>query len=143
MAPKDRNLQIWLPLPADELDTMYDVHKVTLGKSGLTVIMLPDGQRKKASKGIQLSWETFVSYQVTEESFRDDCWVAAPQDAWSFWVGEHSQYLQSFKSTSTLFPDRVLHFLFVGTNLIADILATGYPTIEHYDLLEDEQLGIF
>ncbi len=134
MVSKDNNLQRWLPLPSDELDTMYDVHSIKLGKNGLTVIVFPGGQRKNELKGVRLSWETFISYQITEETFRDDCWVATPQEAWTFWVGEHSQYLQSFKSTSTLFPDNTLHFLFVGTNLIADILAVGYPTIEYDNL---------
>ena len=35
------------------------------------------------------------------------------------------------KETSTLFPDNALHFLLIGTNLIADILSTEYPTITY------------
>ena len=131
---KDGNLHKWFPFPANELDTMYDVHSVELSGGKLIVTMLPNGKRNHELNCIRLSWEIFISYQVSEETFRDDCWVGNPQDAWSFWAGDNSQYLQSFKAASTLFPDKAMHYLFVGTNLIADILAVGKPKIEYCDL---------
>lgn len=134
MISKDNTLEHWFPVPENDLASMYDVHKVILGPVGVTIIMVPDSLKKKTQKKcIKLFWETFISYQVSEETFRNDCWVTSPENEGTFFLGKNSLYLNSFKETSTLFPDNALHFLLVGTNLITDILSTEYPTVTYCD----------
>ncbi len=130
MISKDKTHARWYP--ADELDTMYDVDDVRIGPDGLTVEVIPDGKNRGEHKHLKFIWDNFVSYQVNAETYRDDCWIGSKDDAWSFFVSGDSHYLQSFRESCALFPDGARHFLIVGTNLIADIIAADYPTVTEY-----------
>ena len=130
MISKDKTHARWYP--TDTLDTMYDVDDVRVGSDGLTIEMAPDGENRDGCKRIRLVWDGFVSYQVSAETYRDDCWVESKNDAWSFFVSGDSQYLQNFKDSCALFPDGARHFLIVGTNIIADVIAVDYPTATEY-----------
>ena len=130
MISKDRTHTRWYP--ADGLDTMYGVDDVRIGPDGLTVELIPDGENKDKRKRIRLVWDSFVSYQVSTETYRDDCWVTSKNDAWSFFVSSNSQYLQSLRESCALFPHGARHFLIVGTNLIADIIAADLPVVTEY-----------
>lgn len=121
----------WFPVPASELDSSYDVYQVILGPVGVTVIMVPEGTRKNELKCMKLSWESFIAYQVSEETFRDDCWVTTPQEEGAFFISKTSAYLQSFQNHSLLFPKDTIHFLLVGTNLIFDVLSSQYPSVAY------------
>ena len=130
MISKDKTHTRWDP--ADELDTMYDVDDVRIGPDGLTVEVIPDGENRDRHKRLKFIWDSFVSYQVSAETYRDDCWVTSKDDAWSFFVSDDSQYLQSFRENCTLFPNGARHFLIVGTNLVADIIAADCPAVTEY-----------
>ena len=130
MISKDKTHKRWYP--ADELDTMYDVDDVRIGPDGLTVEVIPDGVDRDRHKHLKFIWDSFVSYQVSAETYRDDCWIGSKNDAWSFFVSDDSQYLQSFRESCALFPDGARHFLIVGTNLIAGIIAADCPTVTEY-----------
>ena len=130
MISKDKTHARWYP--ADELDTMCDVDDVRIGHDGLTVEVIPDGANRDKRKRIRLVWDSFVSYQVSAETYRDDCWIGSKDDAWSFFVSSDSQYLQSFRESCALFPHGARHFLIVGTNLVADIIAADCPAVTEY-----------
>ena len=117
--------------PCDNLDTMYDVHDVWLGQEGYSFILLSDGQHRKKLEGQRLmfTWESIVSYQLSEERYREDLWVSDPKQAWSFWKSTDSSYLNALRERSTLVPDGAVHWLFVGTNLIADVIAAQPPKV--------------
>lgn len=75
------------------------------------------------------TWESIVSYQLSEERYREDLWVSDPKQAWSFWKSTDSSYLNALRERSTLVPDGAVHWLFVGTNLIADVIAAQPPKV--------------
>ena len=134
MITKDDTFTLWFPFPSNELASMYDVYRVILGPVGVTVIMIPDGPRKNEFKCIKLSWSSFVAYQVSEETFRNDCWVTAQQEQGAFFISKNSLCLQTFQKNSILFPKDTMHYLLVGTNLIFDVLSAEAPLIEYCDL---------
>lgn len=117
--------------PYDNLDTMYDVDDIWMGPDGYTLILLPDGRHKEALEGqrLILTWESIVSYQLSQERYREDLWISDPQQAWSFWKSTDSAYLNAFRKRSALLPEGAVHWLFVGTNLVADVIADQPPKI--------------
>lgn len=119
----------WYPYP--DLDTLYDVEDVFIGHEGFVFTLVPDGMRKEELEGqkILLSWPSIISYQISEELYREDCWIPSPESGWSFFQSRKSAYLEQFREKSAFFPEDAIHFLLVGTNLIADILSSYFPTV--------------
>lgn len=117
--------------PQGDLDSVYDVENVALNH-GISVYLIPDGLRKEFLKGqrILLHWDNFMCFQVSDESYREDCWASDRQDVWSFFVSSNSRYLQAYQKKSCLFPENALHFLIAGTNIIVDVLTTVFPDVE-------------
>ena len=111
-----------------------DVENILLDK-GLSIILRPENS---TMKGLQLHWEHFVCYQVTDESYREDCWISDPKDYWAFYVSDDSEKLKVYRGKSTLLPKHTRHFLLVGTNTVVDVLAPNNPEI----ILVDEIGGI-
>ncbi len=117
--------------PHHNLDTMYDVGDVWIGPGGCSLVLLPDGQRRKELEGQRLTftWASIVSYQLSQESYREDLWVSDPKQAWPFWKSADSVYLRASRERSALFPENAVHWMVVGTNLIADVIAAEPPTV--------------
>ena len=135
----DRSFSRWRPgmPPAPggslkpALDSIYDLDGVSMGADGFTFTMVPDGLRRweLAGQKILLTWEYILAFQITQETYREDCWVSQPEDAWSFYVSACSPLLADFRRKSGFFPEKAFHFLLVGTSLVADILAEGPPQV--------------
>ena len=89
----DRSFSRWRPgmPPAPggslkpALDSIYDLDGVSMGADGFTFTMVPDGLRRweLAGQKILLTWEYILAFQITQETYREDCWVSQPEDAWS------------------------------------------------------------
>ena len=125
----DQTFEKWQPY--QDLDTMYDVDDVWMGPEGCSFVLLPDGRRRKELEGQRLTftWETVVSYQLSQERYREDLWVSDPRQAWAFWKSTNSPCLKELRERSALLPEDAVHWLFVGTNLIADVIAVGAPKV--------------
>ena len=79
----------------------------------------------------QLTWDSsdIIAYNVTDETYRADCWKLDFENNGRFYISKNSDYIENFKKRSPLFPNDVIHFLIVGTNTIVDVLAKEYPTV--------------
>ena len=117
--------------PHDNLDTMYDVDDIWMRPDGYTLILLPDGRYKEKLEGqrLMLTWESIVSYQLSGKRYREDLWISDSKQAWSFWKSTDSAYLNTLRERSTLLPEGTVHWLFVGTNLVADVIAAQPPKV--------------
>ena len=123
-----RVFETWVP--QGNLDSIYDIENIELN-DGLKVYLMPDGLRRDSLQGqkIVLHWDNFLCFQVSDESYREECWASDRENVWTFYVSADSPYLQAYKERSVLFPDKALHFLLVGTNLIVDVLALAFPQV--------------
>ena len=123
--------QKWIPI--DNLGSAYDVKNITWGDS-LTFTFVAD--KKRIAQGnvycFQLTWDSsdIISYNITDETYRADCWELDFESSGRFYASKNSDYIESFKRKSPLFPDDAIHFLIVGTNTIVDIIAKEYPSIK-------------
>ncbi len=118
----------WTPAPF--VDGMYDVADIAWTTEGLAVTMIPDGGRAAATGGsIRLLWPSVCAYRVTDESYREDCWIADPAKAWSFFVSDASPELVRYRADSTLWLAETGHFLVVGTNFVLDVFADAPPVV--------------
>lgn len=117
--------------PYDNLDSMYDVDDIWMRPDGYTLILLPDGKYKGELEGqrLMLTWESIISYQLSGECYREDLWISDSKQAWSFWKSTDSAYLNTLRERSTLLPEGTVHWLFVGTNLVADVIAAQPPKV--------------
>ena len=129
MQYKDTSFQRWLPTAAD--GGMYDVAEVHHNTDGLTLILTPDGpdRRSRTPHRLLLVWESALACQISNETYREDCWISDPQEAWSFFVSRESSWLAACRAGNVLFPADAYHFLIVGTDMIADVLAADYPIV--------------
>ena len=129
MQYKDASFQRW-PISAAD-GGMYDVAEVHHGADGLTLILMPDGpdRKSRAPHRLRLVWEHVLACQISNETYREDCWVSDPRDAWPFFVSRESSWLTASRAGSVLFPEDALHFLIIGTDVLTDVLAAEYPTV--------------
>ena len=118
--------QKWIP--AEGIGVGYDVDDIRWSRDGLVFDLIPDG-KEKASCGLQIIWDSgdVLSVHITDETYRADCWGLDFEKDGRFYLSRDSEYLHRFRQKSPLFPENALHFLIVGTNIIADVLAKGYP----------------
>ena len=110
----------------------YDVDNIAWTSEGLAVTIIPDVvDSNKCSHKLLLIWESssVVSYHVTDETYRSDCWGLDFQKNGRFYATKISKYIDEVKAKSPLFPEEVIHFTIVGTNTIIDLLAKSYPKI--------------
>ena len=71
-----------------------------------------------------------VAYNITDETYRADCWDWNFENKGRMFVSDNSEYIEKYRQKSPLFPENTLHFAIVGANFIADILAKNYPAID-------------
>jgi len=122
--------QTWIP--ANNLGSAYDVEAITW--SDRLSLTLAADEKRTAQNNIhhfQLTWDLshVISYNVTDETYRADCWGLDFEHNGRFYTSIHSDYIDTFRQKSPLFPDHAIHFLIVGTNTIVDVLAKAYPTV--------------
>lgn len=127
------NFQKWFP--HQSINEVYDVKSIGFeGEDGLVVLLIPDNfQEEKCSDvNLRLSWSNVFSYMVTDESYRPEMWATeknSPQEAWSFYTSESSDYLNKLRDRNYLIPEKTYHFFICGTNLMADIISDEFPTV--------------
>lgn len=129
---KEEMLQRWIPI--DNLGTSYDVENISWGADGISFMLVsPD---KHATQGYihryRLTWDSsqIISYHVTDETYRADCWGLDHENNGRFYISTDSDYIASLRQKSPLFPDNAIHFLIVGTDTIVDVLAKEYPVVK-------------
>ena len=122
--------QKWIP--TNNLGNAYDVENITWGEN-LTFTLIADKKRVAQDNihRFQLEWNSshIIAYNVTDETYRADCWGLDFENNGRFYTSDNSDYIEVFKNKSPLFPDDAIHFLIVGTNTIVDVLAKEYPTV--------------
>lgn len=122
--------QKWIPI--DNLGSAYDVENIIWG-DGTSFTLVADKKRIAQDNVycFQLTWDSshIISYNITDETYRADCWDLDFENNGRFYTSKNSDYIESFKKKSPLFPDDATHFLIVGTNTIVDVLAKEYPTV--------------
>ncbi len=122
--------QKWIP--ADNLGVAYDVENIAWG-GAISVTLVSDKKRTTGNNihRFQLAWDAsdIISYHVTDETYRADCWTLDFENDGRFYMSQNSDYIENFKQKSPLFPNTAIHFLMVGTNTIVDVLAKTYPTV--------------
>lgn len=110
----------------------YDVDNITWTSEGLALTIISDGgDANKPYHKLLLIWESsaVVSYHVTDETYRSDCWGLDFQTDGRFYATKTSQYIDEMKNKSHLFPEDAIHFTIVGTNTIVDLIAKSYPEL--------------
>ena len=113
---------------------MYDLDKVEFRDDGLVFTMLQDDDwRHDHRLRLTWIWGTVVSYQVSEETYREDCWCQPGEEPWCFFVSDASPWLEEYRANSTLLLEGTRHYLLKGTNLIADVLASEPPRVERLE----------
>lgn len=122
--------QKWIPI--NNLGSAYDVENISWG-DGLSFALVAD--KKRIAQGnvycFQLTWDSshIISYNITDETYRADCWDLDFENNGRFYISKKSDYIETFKQKSPLFPDDAIHFLIVGTNTVVDVLAKENPTV--------------
>lgn len=110
----------------------YDVNNIAWTSEGLTLTIISDGaDATQSDHKLLLIWESssVIAYHVTDETYRSDCWGLDFQKNGRFYATRTSEYIDALRDKSPLFPEKVIHFTIVGTNIIIDLLAKGYPII--------------
>lgn len=110
----------------------YDIDNVSWKKEGFIVSIFTDERLSdKSDQKIQLIWEpgSVISYHVTDETYRSDCWGLDFERNGRFYATKASKYIDEIKDKSPLVPEEVIHFTIIGTNTIVDLLAKSYPEV--------------
>lgn len=83
----------------------YYVEKISWEDVGFVVSDEPQMDENKPR--VQLVWGTsqVISYHVTDENYRSDCWGLDFQKEGRFFAAMESEYIDRFKKLSPLFPD--------------------------------------
>lgn len=127
--------QKWIPI--DNLGTSYDVENISWGADGISFTLASSDKQTTQDHihRFRLTWDSshIISYHVTDETYREDCWGLDFENNGRFYTSNNSDYIEVFKNKSPLFPDNAIHFLIVGTNTIVDVLAKEYPTVRVID----------
>ena len=122
--------QKWIP--TDNLGSAYDVENITWG-NGISFALIADKKRiaQENVHRFQVTWDSsnIIAYNVTDETYRADCWELDFENSGRFYTSKNSDYIENFKNRSPLFPNDAIHFLIVGTNTIVDVLAKEYPIV--------------
>ena len=109
MMGKDGSFVRWTPHPRTE--RMYDLDKVEFRDDGLVFTMLQDDDwRHDHRLRLTWIWGTVVSYQVSEETYREDCWLPPGEEPWSFFVSDASPWLEEYRANSTLLLEGTRHY---------------------------------
>ena len=123
--------QKWTPI--DNLKRAYDVDGIYWDSEGLSFVLVVDDPQATLDdiQKLKFTWDSsaVISYHVTDETYRADCWQLDFVNNGRFYICNGSQYIERFREKSPLFPDNAIHFVLVGTNTIVDILAKDYPVI--------------
>ena len=123
--------QKWTPI--NNLGSAYDVESITWGDT-ISFTLIEDQKRIEQDNihCFQLEWNSshMIAYNITDETYRADCWGLDFGNNGRFYISNHSDYIKAFKHKSPLFPDHAIHFLIVGTNTIIDVLAKEYPMVK-------------
>ena len=61
-----------------------------------------------------------------------DCWGETEEfkKTGRFFARKESSYLGRMQKLSPLFPEEVIHFTIVGTNIVVDVMAKNYPSVK-------------
>lgn len=123
-------LEKWVPDEA--VGEVYDLEDLGWEENGFFAVLIPDNldKSKNPNHKIKFLWDRVFCYMVTEESYRPDVWISDPEEAWAFYRGIHSRFLDYFQKDNILSPDDILHYALIGTNLILDVISSYPPKVE-------------
>jgi len=111
----------------------WDVEQIDYTPEGLVFLLVPDGpggDPRRQSLRLCWDWGDLISYQVTDESYRADCWGFDFDKDGRIYLGKDSEELACLRGKSPLVPEETQHFLLVGSNTVVDVFAKGEPQIQ-------------
>ena len=116
-------------------------------QEGRFVLTLENPDERDPKTQLDLVWESIYSYRVTNESFREDCWIGEEEEAWPFYIFHQSPDLDQIKAENqALAGERIQHFRIVGEDVV-DILSSEEPDLslrKGQDIREFSQvLGLY
>lgn len=121
--------------PIEDCSKGLDVCDISWKSEGLVFTLVEElldniGQNQK----YELIWSSsdIISYHVTDETYRADCWGKTEEfnKSGRFYARKKSAYLERMQEMSPLFPEEAIHFTIVGTNVVVDVIAKNYPRIK-------------
>ncbi|MBQ2756597.1 MAG: hypothetical protein IJF27_07980 [Oscillospiraceae bacterium] len=122
----------WTPI--ESLGNRYDVDKIRYCEEGISFDVSVDEKEPAPEivREFQIVWNfcDVISYHVTDETYRADCWGLDFENDGRFYISQKSDYIAELRKRSPLLPDNVIHFLIVGSNTVIDVLAREYPTVK-------------
>ena len=81
----------------------------------------------------ELIWNSgdIISYHVSDETYRADCWGKTEEFEMMgrFYARKASSYLEKMQKMSSLFPEEAIHFTVIGINIVVDVIAKNYPSV--------------
>ena len=90
--------QKWIPI--DNLGSAYDVENITWG-DGISFTLAADKKRIAQDNVycFQLTWDSshIISYNITDETYRADCWDLDFENNGRFYTSKNSDYIENFK----------------------------------------------
>jgi len=120
--------QTWIP--AEGTEGGWDIGDICRKDGGLLLELIPDGAVRARFRCLQLVWDagSVVACHITDETYRPDCW-SGDLDSGRFYISRNSEYLERLACGSPLIPQDTIHFLLIGTNTVADVLARETPAV--------------
>lgn len=117
----------WIPIP--DVKGMYHLDRIERISDGVAFILI-----NRNRDVIRLIWPSIADCRVTDESYREDCWIGDSAAGWSFYVSKDSPELAAFREASRLWPVGTMHFLLIGDEVV-DVFAETMPTAERLEKL--------
>lgn len=116
-------------------------------REGRFVLTLENPDERDPKTQLDLAWESIYSYRVTNESFREDCWIGEEEEGWPFYIFHQSPDLDQIKAENqALAGEGIQHFRIVGEDVV-DILSSEEPDLslrKGQDIREFSQvLGLY
>lgn len=116
---------------------MYDLFDFGFDKDSTDffVILLPDYYKIENDNipYIKISWKNIVSNMLSSESYRSDTWIGDDEEVWCFYKSVSSDFFNfccNEEKSAHLKKEDAIHYSFVCSNWIIDVISTYEPRIE-------------
>lgn len=124
-------------IPHKDVIAMYDLFDFGFDKDrgDFFIILLPNYYKIDNSNiaYIKISWENIVAHMISSESYRADTWIGADDEVWCFYKSKSSEFFNlccNDEKSPHLEKDGAIHYSFICSNWIIDVLSIYEPNIE-------------
>jgi hypothetical protein len=124
-------------IPHKDVIPMYDLFDFGFDKDSTDffITLLPDYYKIDNGKVpyIKISWKNIVSKMISNESYRSDIWISEYDEVWCFYKSVSSDFFNfccNEEKSAHLKKEDAIHYSFVCSNWIIDVISTYKPRIE-------------